>query len=292
MLRRNVSEELIATLSGNVAWQNLLADTSLFPEIRDGHVTIYHLGGALLRKLRLDHGGLTAELNPKYIPVQSSKPSVRVDWGAEGFAFAEEPAALRLGTATREVLGAYKEQMRLILKDFPEGAVVQSILVKPENCILDQEIAFQASGQSRDKIDLCHFDAALQKLVFVEVKRRDDPRLWNQEILSQLQSYGEQLRTHRTGILAAYRDVVSIKRRLGLGSRLGSIPSDGPSDLLEKPLLVIGDCSMDDVNAAKSRNADWLPLLTALPDVAAGLILAGNSGCRLTLSPGKQTFVF
>ena len=118
MLRRNVSEELISALSGNVAWHNLLADTSLFPEIRDGHVTIYHLGGALLRKLRLEHGELTAELNPKHIPFQSSKPSVRVDWGAEGFAFAEEPPALRLGTATRELLGAFKEQMRLILEHF------------------------------------------------------------------------------------------------------------------------------------------------------------------------------
>ena len=200
--------------------------------------------------------------------------------------------------ASQDALGSYKGNMgRVSVTAFPEGIIDQSVLERPENCVVDQEIEFQASGEPRDKVDLCHFDAALQKLVFVEVKRRDDTRIFSKpdgqpEVLSQLKAYGDQLRTHRSGILAAYREVVTLKRRLGLGARLSSIPPDGPDDLLEKPVLVIGGCSHDDVRAIKSRDAEWLPLLSNLSGVAAGFIFAGNDGCRLALTPGTQTIVF
>ncbi|CAN5359833.1 hypothetical protein BH11PLA2_BH11PLA2_38430 [soil metagenome] len=297
MLRRTLSEELITALTGNPAWKNLLADTSLFPEIRDGHVTVYHLGGAFLRGLRLDNGGLCADIHPKYIPVTSAKASVPLSWTSQGFGFSDDATALPLGEAGSKELKAYKDRMRLVLTDFPEGAVVQAILERPENCILDQEITFQASGQPRDKIDLCYFDAGLQKLVFVEVKRRVDSRLWKPteqpEIISQLRAYGDQLRNLRSNILEAYREVVSIKQSLGLGRRLSAIPAGGPADLLEKPLLVIGDCSLADVQAMNSGSPEWQTLLKGLPDVAAGLILCGSDGCRLTLDPaGRQTRVF
>lgn len=296
MLRRSLPDELINALAGNLAWQNLHADPSLFPEVRDGHVTVYHLGGALLRRLRLEGDCLTADLHRKFIPVRSSKDYVRLNWSTQGFGCADDAEVLPLGSASQDALEAYKEKMRLVLRDFPEGIIVQSILERTENCVVDQEITFHASGQSRDKVDLCHFDAGLQKLVFVEVKRCVDARLWKPEgqpeVLSQLNAYGDQLRTHRSGIIAAYREVVTLKRRLGLGTRLSSIPPNGPVDLLEKPVLVIGGCSRDDVRAIKSRDSEWLPLLSGLPDVAAGLILAGNDGCQLALTPGCQTIVF
>jgi hypothetical protein len=84
MLRRSLPDELINALTGNVAWQNLIADPSLFPEIRNDRVTVYHLGGALLREVRLEGGRITADVRRKFIPVRSSKDDVRLNWSPSG----------------------------------------------------------------------------------------------------------------------------------------------------------------------------------------------------------------
>ena len=77
-----MSNELITTLAENVAWQSLLADPSLFPEIREGHVTVYYRGRALLPELRLDGDRLTVNRHRNYVPVLSSKKYVLLNWNS------------------------------------------------------------------------------------------------------------------------------------------------------------------------------------------------------------------
>ncbi len=296
MFRRSLPDPLINALASNPFWANVIADRQLAPEIRDGHVTVYFRGGALFQRLHLEGAMLVAEVHPKYIPVRAMKPSVRLTWGESGFGFSGDVSPLPLGLAPADVLADYKAEMAQVLVEFPEAAIVQRIIERTENTILDQEIAFQESGSPRDKIDLCHFDQGLQKLVFVEVKRRDDTRLFKPdgapEVLEQLAAYARRLETNRATVLDAYRIVVAAKRRLGMAERLKSVPIGGVAELLAKPILVIGNCSRADVKAIKEKRDDWEPLMTKLPQVAAGLILCGNDGCRLALSAGPQTLVF
>jgi hypothetical protein len=277
---------------------NLCADAELQPEIRDESVTIYYRGHALLRELRVLKGSLLAEIHPKFVPFPGAElnTSVRLT-GTDGLAFVKPPVPLPLGVADPDVLEAYKALMDQVLGSLSEGQVVQDICCRPESQILDQEIAFQESGESRDKIDICHFDDGLGKIVFVEVKRVDDPRLLGNngfppEVLGQLQAYGDRLRTQRDAILAVYRQVVVWKRELGLGSRLRKVPSDGPCELLDKPVLVIGNCTRGDVRSILDAVGKWAPLMARLRDVAAGLILCGHGGCRLNLTNGRQARVF
>lgn len=294
MFRRTLPDALIDILVGHPFWTSLIADHQLAPEIRDGHITVYYRGGALLKSLRLEGQSLVADVHPKYVPVQASKSSVRLTWRDSGFAFAEQVEAMPLGSASTDVLAAYKNEMAKVNR--PEAGIVQQIIERPENIILDQEVAFQESGAPRDKIDLCHYEAGLQKLVFVEVKRVDDPRLFKPgtrpEVLDQLAAYNQRLESNREAVLDAYRTVVACKRKLGLAERLKSLPADGASDLLTKPILVIGNCSAADVKAIKKKADEWVPLMAGLSSVSAGLILCGKSGCRLTLLPGPQTLVF
>lgn len=297
MFRRFLPEELINALLRQPFWANLIADRQLAPEIRDGHLTVYYRGGALLQSLRLDGpSSLAAEVHPKYVPVRASRSSVRLTWRENGFAFADEVEAMPLGSAVMDVLAAYKEEMAKALLKRPEAEVVQQIIERTENTILDQEIAFQEPGLPRDKIDLCHYDAGLRKLVFVEVKRVDDDRLLKPEgrpeVLGQLAAYTQRLEPNRPLVLEAYRTVVTCKRKLGLAEWLKSVPEGGAADLLTRPVLVIGNCSAADVKAIKSKADGWAPLMAGLPSVAAGLILCGNRGCRLALVQGPQTIVF
>lgn len=299
MFRRNLAPEMIAVLKGSRFWMNLIADPELQPEIRDDSVTVYYRGGALLRNLKVLNGTLLAAVHPKFVPMPNveTRTYVRLSGTADqGLAFLDPIAPLSIGAAEASVLEAYKDVMDQVLHSFPEGRIVQAICTRRESQIVDQEIAFQESDESRDKIDLCHFDDELRKLVFVEVKRIDDRRLFcpenRPEIIDQLQAYCDRLRSNRDVILTLYRQVVGWKRELGLGDRLSKVPLDGPTDLLDKPVLVIGNCSRSDVRAIKDGVLKWAPVMQRLKEVAAGLILCGDDGCSLKLVKGRQTMVF
>jgi hypothetical protein len=104
-----------------------------------------------------------------------------------------------------------------------------------------------------------------------------------------LAAYCRRLRDYRADLLSAYRQVVSWKKELGLGGRLSHLPAEGPNDLLDKPVLVIGNCTSTDVQRIKNAEGEWAPLMAGLKDVAAGYILCGREGCRLNLVKGTQT---
>lgn len=300
MFRRNLAPEMIAVLKGSRFWTNLVADPELQPEIRDDSVTVYYRGGALLRNLKVLNGTLLADVHPKFVPMPNveSRTYFRMSGTADqGLAFLNSLAPLSIGAAEASVIEAYKDVMDQVLHSFPEGQIVQAICTRQESQIVDQEIAFQESDDSRDKIDLCHFDDGLGKLVFVEVKRVDDRRLFRPEkgpeVIDQLQAYCDRLRSNRETILTLYRQVVGWKRELGLGDRLSKVPVDGPTDLLDKPVLVIGNCTRSDVRAIKEVVPKWAPMMQRLKEVAAGLILCGDEGCSLKLLvKGRQTLVF
>jgi len=296
VFRRSLPAETIRVLKSSPLWQNLCSDPELHPEIRTDAVTVYYRGGALLKELRVEEGSLRADLHHKFIPLRRSGASTYIrlsGTGEAGLDFADSLEPLPLGRGDPLVLAAFKALIDQVLTDFPEAKIVHAICCRPENQIIDQEITFQESGQGRDKIDLCHFDYGLGKLAFAEVKRKTDPRLLERggrpEVLGQLEAYGHRLRDYRDDILNAYRQVVRWKRELGLAGRLSHVPEGGPSDLLEKPILVIGNCTSEDVRRIKAGEAEWKPLMEGLKEVAAGLILCGKDGCRLNLAKGTQT---
>ncbi len=299
MLRRYLSEEFFQYLATKPFWKSIAADRELHPEIRDNAVTVYYCGAALIRDLRVAEGGLSGQLHFKYVPVlrQGKSSYVSLMAGESGLGFADDLQPLPLGNASREVLSEYKRVMRSVRRT-PECEIVHSLVCRTDHQVLDQEIEFQLPGESsHDKIDLCHFDTALNCLAFVEVKGLHDPRLkpganGTPEVVDQLSCYGRRLREQRSDILQAYRFVVDCKRRLGLGDRLHRVPEDGPQHMLAKPVLVIGNCGRSDVTKFLNSEDTWSALIEGLRDVAAGLVLCGKRGGRLNLECGYQTLVF
>ena len=129
-------------------------------------------------------------------------------------------------------------------------------------------------------------------LAFVEVKGIHDTRLEPgandlPEVIDQLQRYGRRIEQQRAVILEDYQRVVALKGRLGLAERLSGVPSNGPTSLLRKPVLVIGHCTHDDVQAIVGCHEKWVPLMDGIREFAAGLILCGRAGCRLNLEQGR-----
>jgi hypothetical protein len=295
---RNLPEDFFDNSEFRSLIANVIQDPELFPEIRDGAVTVYFRGSALIRDLRVRNGQIEGQVHYKYIPVSPAAKSdyVTLQLGSKGLSLPQGLTPLPIGFGDQNTLSEYKRTMASV-RHSPECLIVHEIVRRSENRILDQEIKFQVQGETdSDKIDICHFDTHLGCIAFVEVKGIHDPRLLPSaddvpEVVHQLRRYGRRIEENQATIKADYQHVVGIKNRLGLGGRLNGIPNDGPMPLLKKPVLVIG-CSKDDVASIKGRHEKWLPLLHGVEDSAAGLILCGRNGCRLNLERGRQTFVY
>ena len=298
-MARNLPEEFFDNSDFRSFLANVSKDLDLFPEVRNGSLTIYYRGAALIRDVRVTEGRITGQVHYKYIPVNPPDKSsyVPLQFGTDGFSFPQSSAPLAIGFGTTKVLSEYKRTMRSVSHNL-ECLIVHEIVRRHQNLILDQEIKFQTSGDTvSDKIDICHFDTHLNCLAFVEVKGIHDPRLEpgaNEvpEVAEQLQSYCLRIKQQRAEILDDYQRVVTLKNRLGLSDRLLGVPASGPTSLLQKPVLVIGNCKGKDVRAILERHEKWVPLLDGIKDHAAGLLLCSSAGCRLNLEQGRQVIIF
>ena len=296
---RNLPDDFFNNPQFQNFFANVSQDPELFPEIRNGSMTIYYRGAALIRDLRVNDGQMVGQVHFKYIPVHTPDNSsyVTLQLGNVGFTLPQNLAPLAIGFGDLGVLSEYKRTMRSVSHNL-ECLIVHEIVSRHDNIILDQEIKFQTPGElAADKIDICHFDTHLNCLSFVEVKGIHDPRLQPgandlPEVVDQLQRYGERIQQEQEVILEDFQQVVAIKRQLGLDERLIGVPIEGPTRLLRKPVLVIGNCSRNDVQAIVGGHENWMPLMNGLGDVAAGLILCGSTGCRLNLEQRRQMVIF
>jgi hypothetical protein len=298
--RRHLSEAFVQALKDNQLWASVCSDRGLQPEIRNDRLTVYYCGQALLRELRFQDGRLTASIHHKFIPLQRSHPSIYVPvaWEDEsGFSFDHMLVPQTLGLGDSSVLNAYKRLMKL--EAGPEDLLQQEIVSQGENTILDQQVEFPITGYN--KIDLCYFDKSTKKMVFAEIKQKDDLRLFGPgeepEVIAQLKSYGETIHRECDRLVAEFQKVIQLKRELGLASRLEEVPEEALC-LEPRPLLVIGNCTSQDVQqigqAKKSpaSSSPWSRLWKQLPGVACGLIVCGPKGCRLCLGKGGQRWRF
>ncbi len=294
MVRRYLSDDLVRMLVEAPFWPQVVADRQLHPEIRNGKVTVYYSGCAIMRELNLRNGQLVCSVSLKHVPFDSdaSCDTKLVCTNELGLQFEPTPKAIPLGLGIPKVIAAYKAAARIR----PEQQLLGAVLNHSANqgIVIDQEIAFPGN---KDRIDLCYFDSIIKKLAFVEIKRVDDTRLRSisgnpPEVLSQLGNYAGRFDAAGPQILAAFRQAISLKRRLQLNARVDRIPEIDPQELLMRPILAIGGC--DDGAVASILNGDgcWKPLMDGLPRVAAGLYLFGNRGFTLGLRPGGQTRVW
>lgn len=297
MIRRALSEQLIEALNKNEFWTNIVKDTELQPEIRDGKVTVYYWSKALLREVSLNGGALTASIHDAYVPVARGGGYLTLTASDGELQFDQAPGVLAIAKAEEKTLKAYKK--RIVADQGPsgEGSIVQAICDDPRNQILDQEIAFQDSDSSRDKIDLCCI-APGNKLVFVEVKRLDDGRLRKdettraREVVGQLREYCSRIQQNHPELIETYRNVLRLKQKIGLGDRYEGIAPNDINELVEKPMLVIGQCGRDDVRRIVDGDGEWEGFVEAVKEVSSALILCGFDGCAINMVPGPQAIVF
>jgi len=293
VFHRYLSDEFVTKLLSEPFWQNVVANPALQPEIRHDAITIYCRGSGLIRDLRLDGNRWVAWTHPKFVPVKAQHAQ-RIELhcdDAQGLMFASAPTPLPPANMSVDTIAAYEPRLPKRLEDVLKDAIIRH----SGNTILDQEVAFADSQSERDRVDLCVCLPEKNSLALIEIKRIHDKRLVERngvvEVISQLAAYKTRLQNQRKELLEAYQEVVRLKRRLGLGNRLKSVPEDGPAEILMKPILLIGGCSDSQVDDIKARRGAWAPLIQGLPEVSAELILCGES-CRLVTGNYRHTLCF
>lgn len=300
--RRHLYREFVEALRTSTFWPNVCSDLQLQPEIRDDVITVYFCGQALVRKLQFQSGVLSAQVHHKFVPLQRTKPSFYLPLASnnpDGFAFKEELQAQPLHQCQPEILRSYKRLMKF--EAGPEDILQQKIITRPKNLVIDQQIEFRSAGSDTIKIDLCYYDPSIERIVFAEIKRVDDSRLIGTdnvpEVIAQLRSYTTIIRREHHPILTGVQNVIQLKRDLGLGNRLTGVPNQ---DLVlePKPLLIIGNCTDQEVRQIqharthRQNNSPWSRLWDHIEDVACGILICGEDGCRLFIRTGRQRYWF
>ncbi|HBJ36557.1 MAG TPA: hypothetical protein DDZ51_17745 [Planctomycetaceae bacterium] len=296
MIRRSVPAEWLHSPPSFL--RSFIADSDLFPEIRDNSITVYYQGKALIRDLTLRDGQVSGSISLDYIPqARTDTRYATVVFGESGFEYSPMVSPLRLGNLDPDTLRHFKARM---VGRGPEGDLVHRLVIRSSNLIVDQEIAFQDSGERGfDKVDLCVFDPRVNAFSFVEVKTIVDGRLFPlsvgqvPEVIEQLQRYKARIEQNSSALIETFCNVVQMKRRLGMELRLAGIPQPVPTSIVSRPALVIGNCSKTQVQEILAGVGSWKPLMDALPSVASGLIVCGGAGANLELNAsGSQTIVF
>ena len=109
---------------------------------------------------------------------------------------------------------------------------------------IDTELQYE-----NKRIDLVWVDLRTKKIAFVELKTIGDERLYidkNQETIDkQLSKYFEFARKNRDSLIDYYNTVYYIKKGLGILPQFVDENSLRNYDLIEKPILLVGDCTQE-----------------------------------------------
>lgn len=174
-----------------------------------------------------------------------------------------------------------------------EEKKIQSRLVeKNKDTILDVEIAFSDSevlagfDDGNTRIDIANYDKNRKSLVFIELKQIFDPRLYSAEINEQVRKYVAFARKHEPHLLEAYRDVLRVKKALGVISDGDYLASVDMQRVEHRPILAVAGYNQALIDGMEERIRKGLDTSNL-----AGLYFFGTEA-DLNLQKGKNKEIY
>ena len=242
----NPSNDLFAALLPSTApvwWKTLAKDPDINIEVRKNNcIDVYYNGGAIIRELKYNaRTGFSGKIHREYIPIDTTHDYVNYSFTpANDIDFS--PVKIESASNFSSSLSLIKKQ---IAKSFPSDSekAIQSKFIRNDPAFIDSEFQYK-HGHESIRIDLVRIDEKLKKIVFVELKRIGDARLYNGEIALQLDKYNNFIKSYGKDLETYYRDIFVIKKSLGiLPERIKSLPSLAGYTVEPKLLLLFGDAN-------------------------------------------------
>jgi hypothetical protein len=258
MGRLSVQNPLFEKLSSSNSpkwWNVLVKDKDISIQIRkDNYIDVYYNGGNIIRKLTFDGKSFNGEIHSKYIPVESeTREYTPFLFGDDSIEF-DKARVMQLASFSKTALKRVKENISWHHPSDSEKAI-QYAFIKNDPYFIDSEFEYKYAGK-KIRIDLVRLDIKLKKIVFVEVKTMGDRRLYNNEIVSQLKDYKEFITVHKTDLVGYYKKVLEIKRKLKLVPEQIATEKIEDYEVLDKPLLLFGDCGQDWIDKNSNKLKD------------------------------------
>ncbi len=258
-------------------WENLKSDSELYIDIRkNNNLNIYHNGGSIM-KLEGDKG-YKAQIHIEYIPLNKPNSYLPFEFH-NGNIFLNELKTIEIDNFEKESLEGIKKRIRKFYPNDSEKGIQGKYVISAHNksrnsngFFIDTEMQYE-----NKRIDMVWVDLVSKKIVFVELKTIGDQRLFidgnssNETIDKQLKKYFEFACENKDSLLDYYNRIYFIKKDLGLLPDFVNENSLSNYELIEKPILLVGDCT----NKWIDKNAQ--DLNSQLKDIAFGCIYHGRS---------------
>lgn len=193
---------------------------------KDNTINIYY-EGASLAKIEWTKGTIRATCHPKYLYGDRAqayyKNGIAIYQPCEGELLrlgAEECCLLR----NAQMFYSDKEGKEVCDAELKSEKKLQGeIVCRAKTIYIDSEFAHQYEVGSRHTIRIDLVRVMDNKIQFVELKRIQDNRLLHKdssevtpEIITQIEEYRTFLKANKDAILAYYKELIAIKRSLGL----------------------------------------------------------------------------
>jgi len=256
-------------------WENLKSDPTLYIDIRkDNYLNVYHNGGSIMRLEGAKE--YKAKIHTEYIPLNKTSDYVPFDF-QNGMIALLEPKIISINSFEKKSLERIKNR---ILKFYPnnsEKGIQGQYVVKTKNKKQSDGFFIDTEFQYKEgRIDMVWVDLKTHKIVFVELKTIGDERLYidrnkkKETIDKQLSNYYEFAYKNKDTLIDYYNRVFCIKKDLGILPEFVKGNSLSNYELINKPILLVGDCT----NKWIDKHAG--DLNKQLKDIAFGCVYHGK----------------
>jgi hypothetical protein len=258
----SVNDELVAELaSGRHGWWNRIVelshqDPTINIQVRGSYLNVYCKMGNLL-KVSMKAGKVACEVHYKYL-IGARKPEyIKLFPSTDDISLDERSCDFVTSILDERHFKTIKANISTYAGE--EKAIQSRLVEKNKATLLDVEIAFsdkEVLADSEDgntRIDFANYDKNRRALVFIELKQIFDDRLYSDEINKQMRKYSAFAKKHEEHLLAAYNDLIQVKKILGI-IKPGSYLSDVTISRVEhKPLLAIAGYNQAIIDGMKER---------------------------------------
>jgi len=231
-------------------WKVIVEDKDISVQVRkDNTIDVYFNCGAIITGLKYSKHGFSGKISSQYIPL--GKEYYPYEFSPEKIEFATKMIRpISLNNFSNKSLKKVKSRIN---QYFPKSSEkgIQASFIKKDPYFIDMEFM---GGDSR--MDLIRLDFRLKKIVFVELKLVGNKEIYNNDIVKQLCKYHDYIVRNRGRLIKYYKKIFQIKKDIGI------LPSELKNEnisgfgILDKPLLLFGDCHQSWIDGEFSRNLD------------------------------------
>lgn len=241
--------------------KDMVTNGEMFAAIRENTLDFYYIGRRAVRRTRNNY-----RINKFYTDGVPRK-------GSPETSFMPDDPGFEYGTLLANCMLKAKSapEAKQISQLYEPYSFLSKHSDKNKPVLIDIEVRFaslreNANDKDNDRIDLVFFMPKKEALMFVEVKRRKDPRIRaenkNPDVVGQVVFYREQIEKRKEKIIEAYKNVAQTMNEI-FGH---SFPK--PSNIIPSvPILVVDDPGEDtsDKQLYRKMRDTWLePELASL----------------------------